>query len=68
MAFAGALCAPAFAASVLGSPEAALSVGWVIAWGIAGSMVGSWLAYWPGRLGRPPRDRSVGAIPLIAAP
>ena len=35
MAFAGALCAPAFAASVLGSPEAALSVGWVIAWGVA---------------------------------
>ena len=54
MAFAGALCAPAFAASVLGSPEAAL----VIAWGIAGSMVGSWLAYGLGAWGgRPAIDR-----------
>ena len=58
MAFAGALCAPAFAASVLGSPEAALSIGWVIAAGIAGSMVGSWLAYGLGAWGgRPAIDR-----------
>ena len=58
MAFAGALCAPAFATSVLGTPEAALSVGWVIAWGIAGSMVGSWLAYGLGAWGgRPAIDR-----------
>jgi len=58
MAFAGALCAPVFAASVLGSPEAALSVGWVIAWGIAGSMIGSWLAYGLGAWGgRPAIDR-----------
>ena len=53
MAFAGALCAPTFAASVLGTPADALSIGWVIAWGIAGSIVGSWLAYglgaWGGR-------------------
>ncbi|MFI5026776.1 MAG: DedA family protein, partial [Solirubrobacterales bacterium] len=53
MAFAGALCAPAFAASVLGTPGDALAVEWVIVWGIAGSMVGSWLAYglgaWGGR-------------------
>ncbi|HLB39660.1 MAG TPA: DedA family protein [Actinomycetota bacterium] len=58
MAFAGALCAPAFATSVLGSPEAALSIGLVIAWGIAGSMVGSWLAYGLGAWGgRPAIDR-----------
>ncbi len=58
MAFAGALCAPVFAASVLGSPEAALSVGWVIAWGIAGSMVGSLAAYGLGAWGgRPAIDR-----------
>src|SRR3954449_587884 len=58
MAFAGALCAPAFAASALGSPEAALSVTWVIIWGIAGSMVGSWLAYALGAWGgRPAIDR-----------
>lgn len=58
MAFAGALCAPAFAASILGTPDAALSVGWVIGWGIAGSMVGSWLAYALGAWGgRPAIDR-----------
>jgi membrane protein DedA with SNARE-associated domain len=58
MAFAGALCAPAFAASVLGSPDAALSVPWVVIWGIAGSMVGSWLAYALGAWGgRPAIDR-----------
>jgi membrane protein DedA with SNARE-associated domain len=58
MAFAGALCAPAFAASVLGSPEAALSLGWVVVWGIAGSMVGSLAAYWLGAWGgRPAIDR-----------
>ena len=58
MAFAGALCAPAFAASVLGSPDAALSVTWVVTWGIAGSMVGSWLAYGLGAWGgRPAIDR-----------
>jgi len=58
MAFAGALCAPAFATSVLGGPEAALSIGLVIAWGIAGSMVGSWLAYGLGAWGgRPAIDR-----------
>jgi membrane protein DedA with SNARE-associated domain len=58
MAFAGALCAPAFAAGILGSPEAALSIGWVIAWGVAGSMVGSWLAYALGAWGgRPAIDR-----------
>ena len=58
MAFAGALCAPAFAASVLGSPEAALSLGWVITWGILGSMLGSWLAYGLGAWGgRPAIDR-----------
>ena len=58
MAFAGALCAPAFAASVLGSPDATLALGWVIAWGIAGSMLGSWLAYGLGAWGgRPAIDR-----------
>ena len=58
MAFAGALCAPAFATSVLGTPEAALSVSWVIFWGIAGSMVGSWAAYGLGAWGgRPAIDR-----------
>jgi membrane protein DedA with SNARE-associated domain len=58
MAFAGALCAPAFAASVLGTPDAALSVGWVIAWGVVGSLVGSMLAYALGaRGGRPAIDR-----------
>jgi len=58
MAFAGALCAPAFAASVLGSPDAALSVGWVAFWGIVGSMVGSLGAYWLGAWGgRPAIDR-----------
>jgi len=58
MAFAGALCAPDFAASVLGSPEAALSVGWVAFWGIVGSMVGSLVAYWFGAWGgRPAIDR-----------
>ena len=58
MAFAGALCAPAFAASVLGTPDAALSVTWVVLWGIAGSMVGSWLAYALGAWGgRPAIDR-----------
>jgi membrane protein DedA with SNARE-associated domain len=58
MAFAGALCAPAFAASVLGSPDAALSVGWVAFWGIAGSIVGSLGAYWLGAWGgRPAIDR-----------
>jgi len=58
MAFAGALCAPAFAASVLGSPDAALSVPWVVIWGIVGSMVGSWLAYALGAWGgRPAIDR-----------
>jgi membrane protein DedA with SNARE-associated domain len=58
MAFAGALCAPAFAASVLGTPDAALSVGWVIAWGVAGSLIGSWLAYALGAWGgRPAIDR-----------
>jgi membrane protein DedA with SNARE-associated domain len=58
MAFAGALCAPAFAASVLGSPDAALSVGWVVFWGIIGSMVGSLGAYWLGAWGgRPAIDR-----------
>jgi len=53
MSFAGALCAPTFAATVLGSPDAALSLGWVVTWGIAGSMVGSVAAYelgaWGGR-------------------
>ena len=52
MAFAGALCAPAFAASVLGTPDP-LSLGWVAFWGIGGSLVGSLLAYglgaWGGR-------------------
>jgi membrane protein DedA with SNARE-associated domain len=58
MAFAGALCAPAFAASVLGTPDAALSVGWVIAWGVVGSLVGSMLAYALGAWGgRPAIDR-----------
>jgi membrane protein DedA with SNARE-associated domain len=58
MAFAGALCAPAFAASVLGTPDAALSVGWVIAWGVVGSLVGSLLAYALGAWGgRPAIDR-----------
>src|SRR6478736_1143424 len=58
MAFAGALCAPAFAASVLGTPDAALSLPWVVIWGIAGSMVGSWLAYALGAWGgRPAIDR-----------
>src|SRR3954453_4196859 len=58
MAFAGALCAPAFAASVLGAPDAALSVTWVVIWGIAGSMAGSWLAYALGAWGgRPAIDR-----------
>jgi membrane protein DedA with SNARE-associated domain len=58
MAFAGALCAPAFAASVLGSPDAALAVGWVAFWGIAGSMVGSLGAYGLGAWGgRPAIDR-----------
>jgi len=58
MAFAGALCAPDFAASVLGSPEAALSVSWVAFWGIVGSMVGSLVAYWFGAWGgRPAIDR-----------
>jgi membrane protein DedA with SNARE-associated domain len=58
MAFAGALCAPAFAASVFGSPEAALALEWVIVWGIAGSMVGSLAAYWLGVWGgRPAIDR-----------
>jgi membrane protein DedA with SNARE-associated domain len=57
MAFAGALCAPDFAASVLGTPDA-LSLGWVVLWGIAGSMVGSWLAYALGAWGgRPAIDR-----------
>lgn len=58
MAFAGALCAPAFAASVFGSPEAALALEWVVVWGIAGSMVGSLAAYWLGVWGgRPAIDR-----------
>lgn len=58
MAFAGALCAPAFAASVLGTPDAALSLGWVALWGVAGSLVGSWLAYALGAWGgRPAIDR-----------
>jgi membrane protein DedA with SNARE-associated domain len=58
MAFAGALCAPAFAASALGAPDAALSVTWVVIWGIAGSMAGSWLAYALGAWGgRPAIDR-----------
>jgi membrane protein DedA with SNARE-associated domain len=58
MAFAGALCAPAFAAGVLGSPDAALSVGWVAFWGIIGSMIGSLGAYWLGAWGgRPAIDR-----------
>lgn len=58
MAFAGALCAPAFAASVLGTPDAALSLAWVTLWGIAGSLVGSWLAYALGAWGgRPAIDR-----------
>jgi membrane protein DedA with SNARE-associated domain len=58
MAFGGALCAPAFAASVLGSPDAALSLVWVSLWGIAGSMVGSLAAYWLGAVGgRPAIDR-----------
>jgi membrane protein DedA with SNARE-associated domain len=58
MAFAGALCAPAFAASVLGSPDAALSLGWVTIWGVAGSLIGSWLAYALGAWGgRPAIDR-----------
>jgi membrane protein DedA with SNARE-associated domain len=58
MAFAGALCAPAFAASILGTPDAALALGWVTFWGIAGSLVGSWLAYALGAWGgRPAIDR-----------
>jgi membrane protein DedA with SNARE-associated domain len=58
MAFAGALCAPDFAASVLGTPDAALSLGWVAVWGIAGSLIGSWLAYALGAWGgRPAIDR-----------
>jgi membrane protein DedA with SNARE-associated domain len=58
MAFAGALCAPAFAASVLGTPDAALSLGLVVLWGIAGSLIGSWLAYALGAWGgRPAIDR-----------
>jgi membrane protein DedA with SNARE-associated domain len=58
MAFAGALCAPAFAETVLGSPDAALSLGWVMFWGIVGSMVGSLGAYWLGAWGgRPAIDR-----------
>ena len=58
MAFAGALCAPAFAASVLGTFDAALSLGWVALWGVAGSLVGSWLAYALGAWGgRPAIDR-----------
>ena len=53
MAFAGALCAPAFAASILGTSDAALALEWVTLWGVAGSLIGSWLAYalgaWGGR-------------------
>jgi membrane protein DedA with SNARE-associated domain len=57
MAFAGALCAPDFAASVLGTPEA-LSLGWVALWGIIGSVAGSWIAYALGAWGgRPAIDR-----------
>jgi membrane protein DedA with SNARE-associated domain len=57
MAFAGALCAPDFAASVLGTPDP-LSLGWVAFWGIAGSLVGSLLAYGLGAWGgRPAIDR-----------
>ncbi len=57
MAFAGALCAPDFAASVLGTPDP-LSLGWVVAWGVAGSLIGSWLAYALGAWGgRPAIDR-----------
>jgi membrane protein DedA with SNARE-associated domain len=58
MAFAGALCAPAFAASVLGTPDATLSIGLVTLWGIIGSLIGSWLAYALGAWGgRPAIDR-----------
>jgi membrane protein DedA with SNARE-associated domain len=58
LAFAGALCVPAFAAGVLGTPDAALSIGWVIGWAVAGSLVGSWLAYALGSWGgRPAIDR-----------
>jgi len=57
MAFAGALCAPDFAASVLGNPDA-LSLGWVVLWGVLGSLAGSWLAYALGAWGgRPAIDR-----------
>jgi membrane protein DedA with SNARE-associated domain len=58
MAFGGALTSPAFAASVLGDPSAALDIGWVIVWGVVGSLVGSWLAYGLGAWGgRPAIDR-----------
>jgi membrane protein DedA with SNARE-associated domain len=52
------LCAPAFAASVLGTPDATLSIGLVTLWGIIGSLIGSWLAYALGAWGgRPAIDR-----------
>jgi membrane protein DedA with SNARE-associated domain len=65
MAFAGALCAPAFAASVLGTPADALAVEWVIVWGIAGSMVGSWLAYGLGAWGGRPAIKRWGKYLLM---
>ena len=65
MAFAGALCAPAFAASVLAAPRRGPVDRLGDRLGIAGSMVGSWLAYGLGAWEAVPRSIGGGDTLLL---